>query len=393
MRVVRVARQDADEALRRLLAADAVERGRRVVLRGADALIPLRAEPPPGALDGVAHAVGEMDDGELPPREQRTTPYVKVLLLARAEGWTPGEIALLPDRWERLGRVVVLRLPPGLDGREREAAGLYARVLRAGAVLREVGGVEGVVRRPSVRLVWGEGTVTVHREHGVAYEFDAAAQMFSKGNVEERLRMGRAVGPGETVVDMFAGIGYFTLPMAVLGSPRRVHACEIDPGAHGWLVRNVRRNRVGGMVEPLLGDCREVAPRGVADRVVMGYVGGTAAFLPAAMAALAPRGGVVHFHDKFPVEGVPARPLAAVEDAALAAGRRAQLLGWREVKSFAPGIVHAVLDVDGRGPTPCACGTRPRRARRRPRPRPSRPRSRVTSSRGPSRRRPGTPWS
>jgi len=66
------------------------------------------------------------------------------------------------------------------------------------------------------------------------------------------------------------------------------------------------------------------------------------------MAALAPRGGVVHFHDKFPVEGVPARPLAAVEDAALAAGRRARLLGWREVKSFAPGIVHAVLDVDVR---------------------------------------------
>jgi tRNA wybutosine-synthesizing protein 2 len=182
----------------------------------------------------------------------------------------------------------------------------------------------------------------------VAYEFDAAAQMFSKGNVEERLRMGRTVRPGETVVDMFAGIGYFTLPMAVLGRPRRVAACEIDPSAHAWLVRNVRRNRVGGVVEPLLGDCREVAPRGAADRVVMGYVGGTDSFLPAAMEALAPGGGVVHFHDKYPVEDVPARPLAAVEEAARAAGRTARLLSWREVKSFAPGVVHAVLDVEVR---------------------------------------------
>jgi tRNA wybutosine-synthesizing protein 2 len=345
MRVVRVARQDADEALRRLLAADLVERGRRVVLRGADALVPLRAPPPAGTLEGVAHVLGEVDDGELPRRAQRTTPHASVVELAMREGWPPAEVALLPNRWERLGRVVVLKLPEGLDRREREAAGLYARVLRVGAVLREVGGVEGVERRPSVRLVWGEGSVTVHREHGVAYEFDAAAQMFSKGNVEERLRMGRAVHPGETVVDMFAGIGYFTLPMAVLGRPKRVAACEIDPGAHAWLVRNVRRNRVGGVVEPLLGDCREVAPRGAADRVVMGYVGGTAAFLPAAIAALAPGGGVVHFHDKYPVEDVPARPLAAVEEAARGAGRTARLLCWREVKSFAPGIVHAVLDV------------------------------------------------
>jgi len=348
MRVVKVARQDADEALRRLLAADVVERGRRVVLRGADALVPLRAPMPAGALDGIAHVLGEVDDRELPLREQRTTPHARVVELATEAGWPPAEVGLLPDRWQRLGRVVVLRLPEGLDGREREAAGLYARVLRAGAVLREVGGVEGVERRPSVRLVWGEGTVTVHREHGVAYEFDAAAQMFSKGNVEERLRMGRAVRPGETVVDMFAGIGYFALPMAVLGRPRRVLACEIDPLAHAWLVRNVQRNRVEGAVEPLLGDCREVAPRGVADRVVMGYVGGTDAFLPAAMGALAPGGGIVHFHDKFPVEGVPARPLAAVEAAASGAGREARLLGWREVKSFAPGRVQAVLDVEVR---------------------------------------------
>lgn len=348
MRVVRVRRHDVDEALRRLLAAGVVERGRRVIERGPDGLIPLVSEPPARALAGIAHDLGEVADGELPGRAQRTTPHAEVVALARGAGWAPGEVALLPDRWERLGRVLVLRLPGGLDGREREAASLYARVLRVGTVLREVGGVEGVERRPSVRLVWGEGTVTVHREHGVGYEFDAARQMFSKGNVEERLRMGRAVGRGETVVDMFAGIGYFSLPMAVLGAPRRVHACEIDPEAHGWLVRNVRRNHVGGVVGPLLGDCREVAPRGVADRVVMGYVGGTEAFLPVAMEALAPGGGVVHLHDKWVEEAVPSRPLASVEAAAGAAGRVARLLGWREVKSFAPGVVHAVLDVDVR---------------------------------------------
>ena len=100
-------------------------------------------------------------------------------------------------------------------------------------------------------------------------------------------------------MDMFAGIGYFTLPMAVLGRPARVHAAEIDTEAHRYLVANVARNGVGDVVEPLLGDCRDVAPRGVADRVVMGYVGGTEAFLDTAMETLSEGGGVVHLHDKY----------------------------------------------------------------------------------------------
>jgi len=348
MRVVRVRREDVDEALSRLLAADLVERGLKVARRGDHALVPVRVEPPSGLLGGIDHQVGEVGEAELEPRERLRTPLERVRRDALQAGWSEGEAAILPDRWERLGRVLLLRVPEGLRARETEMAGLYARVLQVGAVLAEEGPVSGVERRPSVRLVWGEGTATVHREHGVEYAFDAARQMFSKGNVGERLRMGRTVRDGETVVDMFAGIGYFALPMAVLGSPRRVHAVEIDPEAHAHLVSNVERNGVGGVVEPVLGDCRDAAPRGVADRVVMGYVGGTEAFLDAAMGVLGPGGGVVHLHEKYGIEEVPDRPMAAVAAAAEAAGRAARLLGWREVKSYAPAIVHAVVDVEVR---------------------------------------------
>ena len=36
--------------------------------------------------------------------------------------------------------------------------------------------------------------------------------MFSSGNTTERQRMGRLQCAGETVVDLYAGIGYYTLP-------------------------------------------------------------------------------------------------------------------------------------------------------------------------------------
>jgi tRNA wybutosine-synthesizing protein 2 len=348
MRVVRVSREDVDEALRRLLAADVVERGLKVSPRGDHALIPVQVEPPASLLEGIEHQMGEVDPEDMSPREGLRTPLERIARDARQAGWPGDEVAALPDRWERLGRLVLLRVPVDLAHREEEMASLYARVLGVGAVLAEEGPVTGVERRPSVRLVWGEGTVTVHREHGVEYEFDARRQMFSKGNVGERLRMGRTVRDGETIVDMFAGIGYFALPMAVMGSPALVHAAEIDPEAHRWLGMNVARNGVEGTVRPLLGDCRDVVPRGVADRVVMGYVGGTEDYLDVAIEALGPGGGVVHLHEKYGIEEVPDRPMEAVRAAAKATGREARLLSWREVKSYAPAIVHAVVDVDVR---------------------------------------------
>lgn len=348
MRVVRVRREDVDEALGRLLAANVVERGLKVSRRGDHALIPVTVEPPAGILEDIDHQVGEVGDDDLSPRERLRTPLERISRDAFEVGWTTEEVEALPDRWERLGRLVLLRVPEVLAHREVEMASLYARVLSVEAVLAEEGPVTGVERRPSVRLLWGEGTVTIHREHGVEYGFDAGRQMFSKGNVGERLRMGRTVRDGETVVDMFAGIGYFTLPMAVMGSPTVVHAAEIDPEAHGWLRSNVARNGVEDVVRPLLGDCRDMTPRGVANRVVMGYVGGTEEYLDVAMEALGPDGGIVHLHEKYGIEEVPDAPMSAVVAAARAAGREATLVSWREVKSYAPSIVHAVVDVDVR---------------------------------------------
>ena len=44
------------------------------------------------------------------------------------------------------------------------------------------------------------------------YSLDVTKCMFSSGNTTERQRMGRLQCAGETVVDLYAGIGYYTLP-------------------------------------------------------------------------------------------------------------------------------------------------------------------------------------
>lgn len=248
-------------------------------------------------------------------------------------------------RYKVLGDVVLLRLRPGQDARE---ALRYVESRHPGARwVLAYEGVEGPLRRPRVRLLKGEEpVVTVYREAGVEHELDAANLMLSLGNKFERLRTAATVRPWEVVVDMFAGVGQFTLPIAVHARPVVVHSIEINPDAYRFLVGNVRRNGVEDLVEPHLGDCREVVGElgPVADRVIMGYFGGTIEFLPHALSALRPAGGIVHVHEVVRVDELEAFVREVVRRAG-DLGYRAIPVWVRTVKSYSAGRVHVAVDV------------------------------------------------
>ncbi|HEX9709347.1 MAG TPA: methyltransferase [Candidatus Thermoplasmatota archaeon] len=252
--------------------------------------------------------------------------------------------SVLRRGWERYGDVVVLQfLGAAPDAARRTAAAAVGKALGARAVVEDFGVRPGPTRAPRTRRLWGGDTRCVHREGGVAFAFDPMKVMFASGNQAERARMGALDCRGETVVDLFAGIGYLSVPLAARARAARVVACEVNPDAHAFLLENVRLNKVEAVVEAVLGDCREVAPRAVADRVLMGFVHGTAAFLPTALGCLKPAGGVVHFHEAYPQETKFADARRALAEAA---GDRwsVDIVGAREVKSFAPGIDHIVVD-------------------------------------------------
>src|SRR5205807_835528 len=159
----------------------------------------------------------------------------------------------------------------------------------------------------------------------------------SPGGAGPRSCVGRdlRVRPGAVVADLFAGIGYFTLPLAMRAHPAIVYACELNPISFQYLVRNIRLNRATNVV-PLLGDCRDVMPRGVADWVIMGHFDARE-YLDVAFAVLRTRGTIV-YHELCPKEQFPdalARRLAA---ATRANWRNVTQMHTRIVKSYAPGI-------------------------------------------------------
>lgn len=266
------------------------------------------------------------------------TPYQEVRMLADLS--EPLK-ELLPRRWERIGQVVVLRLPQGLAPHRKAVGEVYGRVLGANAVVEETDGIQGEWRTPQTRTIWGEDTETIHQENGIRYRLDPTRVMFSSGNLAERTRMGEVCQPGEEVVDMFAGVGYFALPMALQGEAHRVVACEINPTAYAYLTENVDMNSAAA-VKPRLGDCRETAPEKAADRVVMGYLRDTFRFLPTAFRTLRDRGWI-HYHEACP-DMKADRLERHLRVAAKEAGCTVESLNRRRVKAYAPGVSHWVLD-------------------------------------------------
>ena len=221
----------------------------------------------------------------------------------------------MPRKWELLGDVLVIRLPLELMPFKADIAETYAEVLHARTVCLETGGISGLHRTPQVEVIFGDGTETVHKENGILYKLDVTKVMFSSGNMDEKKRMATLDCRGETIVDMFAGIGYFSLPLAVHAMAERVVACEINPVAFGYLVENIGLNDVVDVVQPFLGDNRDLPGKHWADRVLMGYVGITEQFLPKAF-ELVKSGGVIHYHEVCPIDEFPERPLRRIAEAA-----------------------------------------------------------------------------
>ena len=255
-------------------------------------------------------------------------------------------IKYLPDKWEKIGDILTIKLNHNLEKYQERICERYAEILHCKTVLNDVGGILGTYRTPKVDIIYGsKNTETIHKENGIRFKLDTAKIMFSSGNMHERLRMANVSNMDETVVDLFAGIGYFTIPMAVYSKPNKIFACEINTVAYEFLCENIVLNDVTTIVEPLLGDNRTSAPKDIADRVVMGYLSTTYKFLPTAFNCLKNLTGIIHYHDVCPNESIPNRSLKFVQKAAKKYDRKAELLAYKNIKSYAPGISHVVLDV------------------------------------------------
>ena len=201
--------------------------------------------------------------------------------------------------------------------------------------------IQGTKREPVYKILYGSETETINKENGCLFKLDLSKVMWSKGNNNERLRIAKLVEDGEIVIDMFAGIGYFSIPIGVHANAKQVYAIEINPNSYHFLCENIKLNKINNIV-PILGDCKVETQKLNADRIIMGYVKTTHHYLKVAIDSLN-EGGVIHYHETVPEKLMSSRPVERI--IAQAGNRDVELIKINKIKKYAPGVEHVVVDV------------------------------------------------
>ncbi len=113
------------------------------------------------------------------------------------------------------------------------------------------------------------------------------------------MRIAKLVQPKETVVNMFAGVGCYSIMIAKHSDVEKVFSIDINPYAVEYMKENIRLNKVEDKVIPILGDAKKVVEKKfqrIADRVLMPLPEKAYEFIEAAIQALKPKGGWIHYY-------------------------------------------------------------------------------------------------
>ncbi|MCK4424760.1 class I SAM-dependent methyltransferase family protein [Candidatus Bathyarchaeota archaeon] len=311
--------------------------------------IPLIHQPSRNELETLKRQVPKCEVATYTfPEEKKRKATLTELLEDKLQ---PHLLASLPRAIDFVGDIAIIEIPPELESHKVLVGEAILKLHKnVHTVLAKAGAVSGVYRLREFNVIAGKPkTDTVHKEYGCRYHVDLARAYFSPRLSNEHNRVASLVKEGETVVDLFAGVGPFSILIAKTHGNVKVYAVDMNPHAVEFLKKNIRLNRVYGKVYPLSGDAKQIVKQrlcGVADRVIMNLPEKAIKFVDAACEAIKPTGGVVHFYSfvkaSDSLENVTQRFMNAVKGS----GRNVEkILFSRFVRATAPYEWQAVLDV------------------------------------------------
>ncbi|UCG45877.1 MAG: class I SAM-dependent methyltransferase family protein, partial [Candidatus Bathyarchaeota archaeon] len=258
----------------------------------------------------------------------------------------------LPHSIDFIGDIAVVEIPLILRSyKELIGEAILNAHKRVHTVLAKSGPVEGVFRTRALEKIAGIGkTETVHREHGCRFFLDPTRVYFSPRLSHEHDRVASQIRCGETIVDMFAGVGPFSILIAKRHEGVRVYAVDVNPDAVEYLRKNIRANHVVERITPLLGDIRQIAQAqmlGIADRVIMNLPESAIQYVDVACQILKPEGGIMHYYEfsnkTNPMEAAKTRLIESLEQTSCSIKR---VLCTRLVRATAPYTYHVAVDAE-----------------------------------------------
>jgi tRNA (guanine37-N1)-methyltransferase len=211
-------------------------------------------------------------------------------------------LSKVSNSFDIIGDIAIIKVMCGnIADAERVAKKIMDVHRNIKTVLTPLTCITGDFRVRELSLLAGEDkTSTLHKESGCIFMVDVEKTYFSPRLSFEHQRIANLVKSNETVVNMFAGVGCFSIIIAKTVSPVKVYSIDFNPTALKCMEKNVNINKVQGSVFPILGDSKDIISAqlgGIADRVLMPLPEKALEYLPYALSALKSSGGMIHYYD------------------------------------------------------------------------------------------------
>ncbi|MCX8173916.1 MAG: class I SAM-dependent methyltransferase family protein [Thermoplasmata archaeon] len=264
VKCVKVDKRDAEMLLREIKVCGLLDCKHRIERDENFVYIPLKDAPEELTVLHQKHGEIEFVERNMTRSAERPRHYSESLSL-------PQEIMKqLPSSFDIVGDIAIIKLPEKLKKHAKEIGDAMLRTYSSVKTVLVDEGVDGDYRIRKVSYAAGEEkTRTLHIEYGLRFEVDLAKVYFSPRLANDRQRICSEIVSPCVVIDMFAGVGPFSVAIAKKHPEARVYAIDINPDAHVLLLKNIVRNRVKN-VEAICGDAVvEIQKLPDADYIVM----------------------------------------------------------------------------------------------------------------------------
>ncbi len=261
---------------------------------------------------------------------------------------TDKESEELISAFDQIGNIIVVRIPDSLLSK-KEIIGktLLNEVKVARSVFYQTSAVEGDYRTRELEVIAGEdNTETEYREFGCRFIVDVQNAFFSPRLSTERERIADLVQDGETITNMFAGVGLFSV-MAARKNRCTVYSLDINPVASRLCERNIKLNKLTGNVISMNGDASEIIREQLtakSDRTLMLLPERSDEFLESAVNATRD-GGIIHYYSHIHADKKSDAARLSEEHYLRVAQVKSEILDSKIVRAVGPRYYQTVVDV------------------------------------------------
>ena len=254
----------------------------------------------------------------------------------------------LVSAFDQIGDIIIVRIPDSLISRKKIIGkALLEQVKTAKTVFHQSSPVEGDFRTRNLELIEGEQkTETEYRENGCRFIVDVEKAFFSPRLSTERERISNLVNDHDVIINMFGGVGMFSL-LAAKKKSCTVYNIDINPMASKLCEENIKLNKLKGKVISLNGDATKIIKESLqdkADRVLMLLPERSDEFLGAAISSLK-NNGVVHYYSHIHAEKKQNAPKLSEEHFLNVNKTQAKILTSRVVRPIGPRFYQTVVDI------------------------------------------------